>query len=58
MLKKVISVNIETGEERRFDSIKKASIDLDIHISRICRKKCKTATSKKNGKKYTFKFLD
>ena len=59
--KQIISVNIETGEERRFDSIKKASIDLDInisHISRICRKNCKTATSKKDGYKYTFKFLD
>ena len=59
--KQIISVNIEKGEERRFDSIKKASIDLDIHIShisKICRKKCKTATSKKDGKKYTFKFLD
>ena len=59
--KQIISVNIETGEERRFDSIKKASIDLDInfsHISMICRKKCKTATSKKDGHKYIFKFLD
>ena len=59
--KPIISTNIETGEERRFISIQVASTELKInysHISKICRKKAKTATSKKNGKKYTFKFLD
>ena len=58
--KPIISTNIETGEERRFDSIKKASIELFIDsssISKICRKKRKTLTNK-YGKKYTFKFLD
>ena len=59
--KPIISKNIETGEERRFISIQLASTELKISysiISKICRKKGKTATSKKNGKKYTFKFLD
>ena len=59
--KTIISINIETGEERRFISIKKAAIELDINacnISSICRKKSKTAKSKKDGYKYTFKFLD
>ena len=61
--KPIISTCIKTGKERRFISIKKASIELDIntaYISDICRKKmyCKTATSKKDGKKYTFKFID
>ena len=59
--KPIISTNIETGEERRFISIQVASTELKInysHISKICRKKAKTATSKKNGTKYTFKFLD
>ena len=61
--KPIISISIETGEERRFDSIKKASIELDINssdISNICckRKSHKTAKSKKDGCKYTFKFLD
>ena len=58
--KPIISINIETGEKRRFDSIKKASIELVIDsssISKICRKKRKTTTNK-DGKKYTFKFLD
>ena len=58
--KPAISINIETGEKRRFDSIKKASIELVIDsssISKICRKKCKTLTNK-NGEKYTFKFID
>ena len=39
--KPIISISIKTGEERRFDSIKKASIELDINssdISSICRK--------------------
>ena len=61
--KKIISNCIATGEKRKFISIKKASIELDISkrtISNICckRKHYKTATSKKDGKKYTFKFLD
>ena len=61
--KPIISINIETGEKRRFDSIKKASIELDINkatISNICckRKSFKTAKSKKDGCKYIFKFLD
>ena len=60
--KPIVSTNIETGEERRFDSIKKASIELDINkatISNICckRKSFKTSKSKKDGCKYTFKFL-
>ena len=59
--KPIISTRIENGERRKFISIKKAAIILDInadYISKICRKKHKTATSKKNGHKYTFKFLD
>ena len=61
--KSIISISIETGEEKRFDSIKKAGIELDINkcnISSICcqRKSHKSAKSKKDGCKYTFKFLD
>ena len=61
--KPIISINIETEEERRFISIQVASNELKInysHISNICcqRKSYKSATSKKNGTKYTFKFLD
>ena len=57
----IISINIETGKEKRYISIKTAAIDLDInssHIYKICRKKCKSATSKKNKKIYTFRYLD
>ena len=57
----IIYINIETGKEKRYNSIKTASIELDInnsHIYKICRKKAKTAISKKNGKKFTFKYLD
>ena len=61
--KPIISISIKTGEERRFDSIKKAGIELNINkntISSICcrRKSYKTSTSKNDGKKYTFKFID
>ena len=61
--KPIISTNIETGKEKRYNSIQEASIKLNIHcsfISNICckRKSYKSATSKKTGTKYTFKFLD
>ena len=59
--KPIISISIETGKERRFDSIKKASNELDIdssNISKVCRKIYKTTTSRKDGCKYTFKYLD
>ena len=58
--KPIISKDTETGKEKRHISIKTASIELDINagnISKICRKKCKTTKSKKDGK-YTFKYLD
>ena len=61
--KPIISINIENGKERKFISIKTASNKLEINcskISNICckRKYNKTATSKSDGCKYTFKFLD
>ena len=61
--KPIISINIENEKERKFISIKSASNILEIHcskISNICckRKYYKTATSKSDGCKYTFKFLD
>ena len=36
----IISINIETGKEKRYNSIKKATIELDIsggNISKVCR---------------------
>ena len=61
--KAIISINIKDGKERRFISIKKAAKELDInstYISNICckRKSYKTATSKKDKKKYSFRYLD
>ena len=58
--KPIVSTNIETGEERRFDSITKASNELHIHIvsiSSICRNLYSSSKSKKDGCKYRFKFL-
>ena len=59
--KPIVSTNIETGEERRFDSITKASNELHIHIvsiSCICRNLYSSSKSKKDGCKYTFRYLD
>ena len=59
--KSIISINIKTGKEKSYNSIKTAAIELDINysnISKICRKKYKTTKSKKNGKNYTFRYLD
>ena len=61
--KAIISTCIKDGKERRFISIKKAAIELNIsagNISNICckRKSYKTATSKKDNNKYTFRYLD
>ena len=60
--KAIISINIKDGKERRFISIKKAAKELDInstYISNICckRKSYKSATSKKDNQKYTFRYL-
>ena len=58
--KPIISTNINTREERKFKSLKSAGEELDINssfICNICKNKNKTATSKKDGCKYTFKYL-
>ena len=58
--KPIISINLKTGEEKRFKSLTKASEELNIfesNISAICKNKNKTATSKKDGCKYTFCYL-
>ena len=59
--KPIISTCINTGKEKRFISIKEASEEKNIfasNISAICKGKNKTATSKKDGKKYKFRYLD
>ena len=60
--KAIVSINVENGNKKVFISIKKASIELGIcgsNITEICKKKKyhRSATSKKDGKKYTFKYL-
>ena len=57
--KPIISICINTGDEKRFISIKKASEELIIFesiISAICKNKQKSSKSKKDGCKYSFKF--
>ena len=59
--KPIISTCINTGNEKRFISIKEASKELNIfdsNISAICKNKNKTVKSKKDGCKYTFRYLD
>ena len=55
--KKVISFNIESQEEKIFDSLKEAAEYYNIfssNISAICRKIKKTSKSKKDGMRYKF----
>lgn len=57
--KAIIATCLDTGEEKKFNSIKNASKDLDIndtYISKICKNVNKTAKSKKDGMKYTFRY--
>lgn len=60
--KAIVSINIESGEEKYYISIKSASIELNIGVSEISsiflkRKYHKTATSKNDGNKYRFEFV-
>lgn len=60
--KPIISINIHTGEEKTYLSIKSAAIKLNIsagNISSVCngRKHHKTAKSKNDDQKYRFEFV-
>lgn len=60
--KSIISINLQTSKEKLFVSVKTSAIELNIDassISSICRKvkHHKTATSKNDGNKYSFKFV-
>ena len=55
--KKVFSLNIETKEEKNFESIKEAAAYYQIPLSSICancKNKIQNCKSKKDGKKYQF----
>ena len=57
---RVRAININSGESFDYDSISKCGRGLDIHHASICRVLNgiqKTATSKKDKNKYTFKRL-
>ena len=61
--KAIISFNIKNNEQKKYDSITSASIELNISItsiSKICRivKYYKTVISKKDGDRYRFEFLE
>ena len=61
--KAITSFNIENNEQKNYDSIVSASLELNISfaiISNICRKVkyYKSAKSKKDGGKYRFEFLE
>ena len=60
--KPIVSFKIK-NKQKNYESITSASVELDISfsiISNICRKVkyCKTVISKKDGERYTFKFLE
>ena len=57
--RKIIATNLATGDNKFFDSIYQASKSLQINsgsIKLIAEGKRKTATSKLNNNKYTFKY--
>ena len=59
--KEVKSFNIETREEKKFQSIKQASEETGISSASIClncKKKTKVVNSKKDGMIYIFSYLD
>ena len=61
--KPIVSFKIKNNKQKKYESISSASVELDISfsiISNICRKLkyCKTVISKKDGDRYTFKFLE
>ena len=61
--KPIVSFKIKNNKQKNYESISSASVELDISfsiISNICRKVkyCKTVISKKDGDRYTFKFLE
>ena len=61
--KSVLAVNLFSKEETNFKSLYSAGKMLGInsgHVKMICdeQKYCKTATSKINGQKYTFRYLN
>ena len=58
--KKVLAVNLKTKAETNFNSLYSVSKMLGINpgqVSMICSGIHKTATSKINGQKYTFRYL-
>ena len=58
--KKVISLNLETKEEKIFDSLSQAAEFYQIAINTVCencQKKIKISKSKKDGKKFQFFYL-
>ena len=59
--KRVKAINLFSKEETNFNSLYSAGKMLGIkpaQISMICSGICKTATSKINGQKYSFRYLD
>ena len=59
--KKVLAINLFSNEETNFNSIYSVNKILGINkgqVSMICSGVCKTATSKINGQKYSFSYLD
>lgn len=59
--RQVISIDIENKTEIMFKSLSTASKMLNVNrgqIRLICKGQCKTATNKKTGKKYTFKYIE
>ena len=59
--KRVLAINLFSNEETKFNSLYSVNKILGINpgqVSMICSGVCKTASSKVDGEKYTFRYLN
>ena len=59
--RKVVALNLETEEEKTFDSLTLAAKELKMYVGSVCcvcREKTKSAKSKVTGQKYSFRYAN
>ncbi len=57
--KKVVAINLETKEEKVYDSLTKAAKELKIYVANVChvcKNRAKYTKSKTNGQRYSFRY--
>ena len=59
--KKIVAINLETEEEKVYDSLTKAAKELGIYVASVCsvcKNRTKYPKSNKDGQKYSFRYSD